>query len=370
VKSFDVSLRPVPRLNCRVRVGSGALDLLLSDFAEQYATRRVALVTDDNVLALHASDLAERLAGRVRHVEVVALPAGESHKNRDSKAAVEDRLLAAEFGRDDLILAMGGGVVGDLAGFVAATWNRGVEWVQAPTTLLAMVDASLGGKTAINLSAAKNLVGAFHHPTAVYADVDTLRTLPEREYLDGFAEIIKAAAIADREFFETLEQTCDRLKQRDAELLEQTIGRSMRIKLSIVEQDAEERGRRAALNFGHTVAHAVELQPRSSWSHGQAVAFGMSVEGEMARVACGFPDEDLNRLRELLGRFNLPTASEEKHDIVRVVAAAYRDKKNRGGDLRFALPLRIGTMPADDALTRALDEALLVQALQRVAGSN
>jgi len=346
------------------------LDLLLSDFSEQHASRRVALVTDDNVLTLHASDLAERLSGRVRHVEVISLPAGESHKHRDSKALVEDRLLAAGLGRDDLILAVGGGVVGDLAGFVAATWNRGVEWVQAPTTLLAMVDASLGGKTAINLPAAKNLVGAFHHPTAVYADVDTLRTLPEREYLDGFAEIIKAAAIADREFFEALEQTCDRLRERETELLEQTIGRSMRIKLSIVEEDAEERGCRAALNFGHTVAHAVELQPQSRWSHGQAVAFGMSVEGEMARAACGFPDEDLNRLRELLRRFELPTASCEAQEPAHVVAAARRDKKNRGGDIRFALPLRIGTMPPGDELTRALDEALLLQALERVAGSD
>lgn len=353
-----------------MRVGSGAWELLVREFAARHAARRLALVTDEKLLTLHAGRLAERLSDAVRHVEVIVVPTGESHKSRDSKAAIEDRLLAAAIGREDLLLAVGGGTIGDLAGFAAATWHRGIDWVQAPTTLLAMVDASLGGKTAVNLPAAKNLVGCFHHPTAVYADVDILRTLPERAYLDGFAEIVKAAVVADRGFFEALEANHDALKRRDPALLQQTILRAMRIKLEIVEQDAQERGRRAALNFGHTVAHAVELQPDSRWSHGEAVAFGMSVEGELARSVHGFPQPELTRLRELLRRFGLPIAGMCDLDALPIVAAARADKKNRGGQIHFALPLRIGAMPPGDEVTRPLDEALLLQTLQRVADND
>jgi 3-dehydroquinate synthase len=374
VETLDVALRPWPRPQCRIRVGSGALESLVAEFAVSHADRRLALVTDANVLPLHAARLAELLAPVVRHVEVIAIPAGEASKTRESKAAIEDRLLAAAIGRRDLLLAVGGGMVGDLAGFVAATWHRGIEWVQVPTTLLAMVDASLGGKTAVNLAEAKNLVGCFHHPTAVFADVETLRTLPEREYLAGFAEVVKAAAIADREFFEQLEVDGEGLVRREATLLERTIVRSMRIKLDIVEQDAQELGRRAALNFGHTVAHAVELQPRraqsspSRWNHGEAVAFGMSVEGALAHSVHGFPADELRRLQALLRRFGLPTVAPRELDPLDIVAAARTDKKNRGGRIHFALPLRIGAMPAGDDVTLPLDEALLLQALQRAAG--
>jgi 3-dehydroquinate synthase len=254
-------------------------------------------------------------------------------------------------------------VTGDLAGFAAATWQRGVPVVQVPTSLLAMADAALGGKTAVDLPGAKNLVGAFHQPWGIYADVDVLTTLPEDDYRDGFAEIVKVAVIADLAFFRWLEGAVEPLLRREAGALVHAVTECMRIKARVVRRDERESGRRAVLNFGHTVAHAVEAESGWSVRHGPAVAQGMCAEARMARARLGFPESHLRRLLALLEAFGLPVTLQPGAGDEALIAATRHDKKARAGRVRYALPRRIGRMLPGDEVTLELDDAAVAEAL-------
>ncbi len=258
---------------------------------------------------------------------------------------------------------MGGGVTGDLAGFLAATWQRGIPVVQVPTSLLAMVDAAVGGKTAVNLPGGKNLVGAFHQPWGVYADVGVLKTLPESFYREGFAEVVKSAAIADSRLLRLLLDSLEPLLARSPEALEAVIGRSVEIKCRVVRRDEREAGRRAALNFGHTVGHALETVTGYGLPHGSAVSIGMCVEARLAARHTGFPERHRRRLEKALEAFGLPTRVPDGIDAGAVVAAARHDKKALAGRARYALPLRLGRMPAAGDLAIEVDESQLQEAL-------
>jgi len=261
------------------------------------------------------------------------------------------------------VIAVGGGVTGDLAGFVAATWQRGVPVIQVPTSLLAMVDSALGGKTAVNLPGGKNLVGSFHRPVALYADVGLLATLPDAHYVGGFAEAVKSAVVGDAKLFGWLESGHDALLDRHPASLVRLVVACLSVKGRIVARDEREQGRRAVLNFGHTVAHALEAASGYRTPHGRAVALGMVVEGRIASRVTGFPAAHARRVEALLRRFGLPSVPPRRLDVDALVRAAARDKKNRAGELRLALPRSLGRMlPAP--FTVAVDPALLRSALE------
>lgn len=347
----------------RVVVGPGALRLLAEDLPRDFRARFVAVVADSRVAPLYARPLVGALRGAGFRGELLTFPEGESSKTRETKGVLEDRLAALGAGRDALVVAVGGGVTGDLAGFLAATWCRGVPVVQAPTSLLAMADAALGGKTAVNVGDAKNLVGAFHQPVAVYADTEALSTLDPREYRAGLAEVVKAAALADAPGFERLEESVEALVSRKAGVLERAIDGAIRVKARFVAADPEEAGPRAFLNFGHTAAHALEAA--SSWTvrHGEAVAIGLVAEARLAASLHGFPREDAERIESLLAALSLPVRPPPGLSREAVRHAARRDKKVERGRLRIAVPERLGGAREGADPLREVDEEAFLEAL-------
>jgi len=363
VQELQLAVALPARGRVRIRVGSGVLVRLVDELADASPGSPLLVISDDTVAPLHGEPLLTRLRQRGLSAELLTFPAGEASKSRETKARLEDALLRLGVGRDAAVVAVGGGVTGDLAGFVAATWHRGIPVVQVPTTLLAMVDAALGGKTAVNLAGAKNLVGAFHQPWGLFADVETLATLPDPVLRDGIAELVKSAVIADVALLRWLEQHCDALLLRSPAELEQAVSRCLQIKGRIVARDEREAGRRAALNFGHTVGHAIESVSGYRLSHGSAVAIGMCVEARLAVAATGFSARAAHRLEALLRACGLPTAVPAALASDALVEATRRDKKARGGRVRYALPARPGRMPPRNVTTE-IDEATLKQALE------
>ncbi|MFO1427064.1 MAG: 3-dehydroquinate synthase [Steroidobacteraceae bacterium] len=326
--------------------------------------RDVAIVTNTIVGPLYCARLRaalEAASAAPRRIIEVVLPDGEVHKTLDNVARVLDVLVAHRFSRDCCVVALGGGVVGDMAGFAAACYQRGVDFVQVPTTLLAQVDSSVGGKTGVNHPGGKNLIGAFHQPRAVIADTDTLGTLPDRELRAGLAEVIKYGLICDASFLDWIETHADRLLARDAPSLAQAIRRSCEIKAAIVARDEREQGDRALLNLGHTFGHAVEaVTGYGSWLHGEAVGAGMLMAATMSARAGMLPSADVERVRALLRRVGLPTEAREV-GAEAALQAMRIDKKVKAGQIRFVLLRRIGEafVTADyppDALQQALRE--------------
>jgi 3-dehydroquinate synthase len=281
----------------------------------------------------------------------VAVPAGEGSKSLATAGELYEQLATLAADRKTPVLAVGGGVVGDLAGFVAATYNRGLPLLMVPTTLLAMVDSSVGGKVGINLPQGKNLVGAFHQPAAVWIDTSFLATLPDREYRSGLAEVVKYGVILDAELFAWLEQNADAVLAREPAAVGRVVARSCRLKADVVERDErEETGLRMVLNYGHTFAHAFEaVGGYGAWLHGEAVAAGMMCASRLAERRGLIQAEVTERQAALLTRFGLPTARRPEWDADRLIEAMRRDKKNVGGRLRFVLPTRLGQVaPFDD----------------------
>lgn len=310
---------------------------------------RVLLVSDDHVAPLYADTLATALPVGL-HCHRHVIQAGETGKNLDQYAAVLRTLAEMQARRDATIVALGGGVVGDLAGFAAASWMRGVRYVQAPTTLLAMVDSSVGGKTGINLAEGKNLVGAFHQPAAVIADTDTLATLPARELAAGLAEVVKYAAIGDPAFMDWLESNAVALLEREPAALAHAIATSVRHKVAVVSRDERERGERALLNLGHTFGHAIEAATNyRRYLHGEAVAIGMVQAARLSARLGLAPVEDGERLARLLGRLGLATRPEPDLAPEELLRLMRLDKKATGDGLRFILWRGIGqAFIADD----------------------
>ena len=270
--------------------------------------RQVAIITNKVVAPLYLDALLEALDGL--QVDVMQMDDGEAEKNLQVYQQTMDFLLAARHNRSTCLIALGGGVVGDLCGFVAATFQRGVDFVQIPTTLLAQVDSSVGGKTAVNHPQGKNMIGAFHQPVAVLADTATLGTLPSREYAAGLAEVVKYGVIEDAAFFEFLEQHSDDLLAKDGAVLSQVILRCCAIKAEVVSADERESGRRAILNYGHTFGHGIEkLCGYGQWLHGEAVAIGMVMAARLSVAVAGLDESVVMRLTALLTRLGLPTSS-------------------------------------------------------------
>jgi 3-dehydroquinate synthase len=322
-----------------ITIGPG----LLADGAALAATlrgRQALVATDSHVAPLYAGTVCDALreARPGARVEAFVLPAGESSKTLAGFSGAIEALAALGATRDACVYALGGGVVGDLAGFAAACWMRGIDCVQLPTTLLAMVDSSVGGKTAVDLPAGKNLVGAFHPPRAVFADTSTLRSLPDRELRAGLAEVVKYGAITDADFLDWLAGHAGALLEREDTALADAIARSCAHKAALVERDPFERGERALLNFGHTFAHAIEVaQGYDGLNHGEAVAVGMVLAARLSARLGMAPDADADALGRLLERFGLPVSLPGGLDPRALVERMRLDKKALAGGLRFVL---------------------------------
>ena len=331
---------------------------------------RYAIITDSHVAKLYGEKLVARCRDAGLQAELFEFPAGEWNKTRETWASLSDRMLARQFGRDCAVVALGGGVVGDVAGFVAATYLRGIRYVQVPTTLLAMIDSSIGGKTGVDVPAGKNLLGAFHQPHLVVADLDVLGSLPPAQLAAGMAEAVKHGVIADRDYFEALEQEYAAVTAREAGALERVVQRSVEIKTEVVAADEREAGRRAILNFGHTVGHAIEATAKFATLHGEAVAIGMAYEARLAEALGIAEPGTADRLRRLLDHYNLPLELPASATADALVAAMQLDKKARDGAVRFALPRTIGRMYADGkSWTVAAPEDVVRNVLGGRAGS-
>jgi 3-dehydroquinate synthase len=354
----------------RVTLGERSYDIaIVSDdraglgpFARQRARGALAFVVGDENTRPHAEAAAASLAAAGFRTALELLPAGEAQKALAVASRLYDRLADLNADRRTLVVAVGGGVVGDLAGFVAATFNRGLPLLMVPTTLLAMVDSSVGGKVGVNHPRAKNLIGAFHQPAGVWIDTAALATLPEREYRSGLAEVVKYGVILDADFFAWQEANADAVLRRDPEAVRHVVARSCRLKADVVEKDErEETGLRAVLNYGHTFAHAFEtVGGYGAWLHGEAVSAGMVCASRLAERRGLIPAEATARQVRLLERFGLPTAP-KRWPAERLVQVMRSDKKNVAGRLRLVLPRRLGEVALfddvpEDEVRRGLEE--------------
>jgi 3-dehydroquinate synthase len=358
---------PLPGAPYDIIIGDGVLADLPRLLRQYCPAEHYAIITDTHVAPLFAGAIRAALAGDAE-VTIAAFPAGEWNKTRETWTTLTDRLLAVGLGRDAAILGLGGGVVGDIAGFVAATYLRGIPFVQLPTTLLAMIDSSVGGKTGVDTATGKNLVGAFHQPRLVVADVATLKTLPRNQVSAGLAEALKHGAIADRNYFDRLLSSRDQLLGRDTGALAHAVTESVRIKALVVLEDEREHGRRAILNFGHTVGHAIEAATGYSLLHGEAIAIGMVVEA-MIGVRLGLTDEaDAKTLRSAIDKFGLPNAIPDDAKPDRLLEAMRHDKKARAGAIRLSLIKKLGHPLREESgsWTTAVSTEVLEEALQKV----
>ncbi|MCS7237335.1 MAG: 3-dehydroquinate synthase [Thermoguttaceae bacterium] len=348
----------------RIWIGVDILRQLGSVVAGLGRVTLAVVIADANVVTPHAETACDSLREAGVAAELVVVPPGETTKSVETATTLWRELLRRRADRKTFVVAVGGGMVGDLAGFVAATYARGVPFFQVPTSLLAQVDSSVGGKVAVNLPEAKNMVGAFYQPRGVLIDVATLDTLPDREYRSGLAEVVKYGVILDEEFFAFLEKHCDALRIRDQKVLPSVVQRCCRLKADVVEKDErEETGLRAILNYGHTFGHAIEsLTGYEEWLHGEAVAVGMICAAKLAERLGLAPPGLADRQQSLLGTLGLPTRL-PRVDIPSLLRLMQHDKKAVHGKLRFILPRRIGQVEvvdnvSTDSVVQVLEEVM------------
>lgn len=345
----------------RMSIGSGVLNIVPDELVRLGFSGTIVVVTDETVARLFGDQFERALVRGGFCPRLIVVPPGEERKSLETAGELYSRLndLGAE--RSTPLLAFGGGVIGDLTGFVAATYFRGLPLVHVPTTLLSQVDSSIGGKVAVNHGRLKNSVGSFYQPAAVVADTSFLTHLPEREFRNGLAEVIKSAMIRDREFFRYLESSIERVMAREDDAMEYVVALTAGIKAAVVEQDEKDMGLRNILNFGHTVGHGVETASAFSLGHGEAVAVGMVAATLIARSMEMVSSTDLERLRDLIQRVGLPVVIPDSVDSNAVVKAMMHDKKKAMGRLRFILPTGIGEVQMrDDVSAGQVDEALEV----------
>jgi len=352
---------PLGSRSYAIKVGGGLLARLGAECAQLKLGQRCAVITDSNVGNHFAKTAMKSLAASGFEPVLISVPAGEKSKRIAVVEKCYDQLAAHRLERKSFVVALGGGVVGDLAGFVAATYLRGIPFVQVPTTLLAQVDSSVGGKTGVNLKAGKNLVGAFYQPQLVLCDLDALKTLPKREYISGLAEVVKYGVIYDAILFAQIERDLPELLQRDASTLQSVIARCCEIKADVVGQDETESGLRAILNFGHTIGHAIENSfGYGKFLHGEAIAIGQVAAAKLSHKILGLPSGDVGRIEKLFVRAGLPVKI--KLDSARrkkLFAAMKLDKKVSAGEVKFVLAEKLGKVVWGQKVSPVLIEEVL-----------
>jgi 3-dehydroquinate synthase len=347
-----------------IKIAPRLLDQLGHECARLKLGGRCAIVTDTNVGKRFAKPAYESLVKAGFEPILITIPAGETAKNFKCVQTCCDQLAAQRLERKSFIVALGGGVVGDLAGFVAAIYLRGIPFVQIPTTLLAQVDSSVGGKTGVNLRAGKNLVGAFYQPRLVLCDLDTLKTLPEREFRAGLAEVIKYGIIFDAKLFAQLERDLPKILQRDEKILAPIIARCCEIKAEVVSKDETESGLRAILNFGHTIGHAIENSSGyGKFLHGEAISIGQVLAAKMSQKILGLLQNEVERIENLFSRAGLPTQIKlNPAQRKKLFAAMKLDKKVSNGEIKFVLAQKIGKV----VWNQRVPEKLIEQALDEL----
>jgi 3-dehydroquinate synthase len=343
-------------------IREGILAEIGEDLRRKEIAKRYAVVADEHVGELYGGELLGSLARAGLAAELLTFPRGEASKNLATVGDLASRLARLGFDRKDGLIALGGGVAGDITGFLAAVYMRGIPFVQVPTTLLAQVDSSVGGKTGVDIPEGKNLVGVFYQPRAVYIDTRALLTLSAAEILNGLAEVIKYGVIYDAAFFELLAHRRQDILRRDLDILEEVIARCCTIKAEVVAADEREADLRRILNFGHTIGHAVEAASGYALAHGQAVAIGMVAAAELAAARGGFSRAEADRLREVIAAFGLPVTI--PGDLEPAVVKSYlkTDKKTVGGRPFFVLPTRIGAV----TITGDVADELIEQVIEKL----
>jgi 3-dehydroquinate synthase len=338
----------------RVELGERSYNILidsnilggLGEVLERFAFgRRIAIVSNPTVFGLYGSVVSASLRAAGFEPFEIIVPDGEEYKNMESVGKIYEALLRARLDRKSALIALGGGVVGDIAGFAASTYMRGIDFVQVPTTLLAQVDSSVGGKTGVNHALGKNMIGTFWQPRLVWVDTGTLATLPRREFLAGLAEVIKYGVIWDADLFDFLATNREKILGLDGPSLSHIIGRSCRIKSEVVARDERESGLRAVLNYGHTIGHAVEtVTGYKSFLHGEAVAIGMYLEARLSAMLGIIGDKEVEKIRNLAEAYGLPCSLPAGTDVNLLFSAMLLDKKTVSGEMKFILPERIGSV--------------------------
>ncbi len=342
-----------------IRIGSGILSALGEALKKLGLSRQIGVVSNPAVNALYGKAVLDSLRSAGFEPLLIEIPDGEEYKNLDSANRIYTALLQARFDRGSALLALGGGVIGDLTGFAASTYMRGIRFVQVPTTLLAHVDSSVGGKTGVNHPLGKNMIGTFWQPSLVWIDISTLRTLPDNQLAAGMAEVIKYGVIKDAEFFACLEKERDRIARLAPDALSHIIQRSCEIKAEVVSLDEREAGLRAILNFGHTIGHAIEtLTGYTRYLHGEAVAIGMCMEAKIAQKRGLISREGVQRLEALVKAYGLPASMPSGLPADALFAAMQVDKKASGGQIKVVLPEKIGSVRVEAVSHEEFDNIL------------
>jgi 3-dehydroquinate synthase len=353
----------------RVDLGERSYDIVIgSDMLAELAGRlkdfafsRIAVISNPTVYGLFGNVLSTSLKNAGFDAPVIIVPDGEEYKELLWAYYIYGELLKQKLDRASAVIALGGGVIGDISGFVASTYMRGVSFIQVPTTLLAQVDSSVGGKTGVNHPLGKNMIGTFYQPRVVWADVSTLRTLPQREFLAGIGEVIKYGVIRDETLFRFLEENRDKILSLDREAVERIVKRSCEIKAEVVSEDEREAGLRAILNYGHTMGHALETATGyTKYLHGEAVAIGMYLEARLSSLLGIMEKREVERIRSLLSSYGLPSEMPSGVDTDRLLTAMQLDKKAVAGQLRFVLPEKTGAVRIQ-AIT---DTARIIEAIR------
>lgn len=358
MKTLKVSL---PQIQYEIKIGPGLLNEVGDKLSEFGFKDKVALITNPDVRRLYGNKVRARLEELGYRVLLLEVPEGEEQKSLERAGRLYTELAESQAERMTPILALGGGVIGDLAGFVAATYMRGVPLIQLPTTLLAMVDSSIGGKTALNHGRLKNNIGTFYEPRLVVSDISVLNSLPKAEFENGLAECIKYGIISDAALFALIEKEVERIKAGDQELREEMIFRCASIKASLVERDERDLGVRNILNLGHTTGHAIESASGLKISHGRAVAIGLMTAALISRRRGQLEGEELARIKSLIEKAGLPTGLPGGLEREKLVQAMQYDKKRMGGKVRFILPRKIGEVFVEDEISSNLLAEVLVE---------
>lgn len=338
-----------------VIIGSGVLNASSLPHAQHYV-----LITDETVKDIFWDDLKDTLP----KVDLLTIPSGEASKTREIKAQLEDQMLDLNSKRDTMVLALGGGVVGDLAGFIAATFMRGIPYVQIPTTLLAMVDSSIGGKTAVDTPHGKNLIGAIWQPTKVIVDINFLKNLPENSLINGLVEAVKMFMTHDAESLKFARENLQKILAKDPEILTELLKRAVQAKANVVSKDERENGIRAVLNFGHTVGHAMELLSDFQLPHGHAIALGILVEAKLAHLTGHLSQDDFQSVIEIIKSLKFDTSEIEKFTAEQLIDAMQMDKKNAGKEIKYIVLTGLGSvLVEEEKYTHTLDTNILNDAL-------
>ncbi|MBW2057898.1 MAG: 3-dehydroquinate synthase [Deltaproteobacteria bacterium] len=359
MERIDLSLKEEEK-RCEIFIGSGVIDFLVADLEGRPLGNRLAIITDSTVEGLLGRRLSRRLCDAGIKTDLIAFSPGEEAKRWKTVKRIFEQLLAKGLDRKSALVALGGGVVGDVTGFVASLYMRSIPYVQVPTTLLAQSDSSLGGKNGIDLAQGKNLLGTVYQPSRVYVDPSVLRSLPPHEFRNGLAEVIKSAVIRSAELFRLLEDSRAALLEHRSGVLEEMVSRCCQIKCAVVADDERDTGLRRILNFGHTVGHAIETYTDYQVPHGMAVSMGMASEAALSARMGILSDTERRRLLALLGIYGLPTRIPEGYNAERILALMASDKKTEEGRIAMALPTTIG----DAVVKNGIPKGLILETLK------